>query len=84
MRAIFAAALVASLTLALLAMPMSASAAPCQGPNQVVVDDVSDTLSGDVECGSLSEPCFMYSTCPRSCGGGPDSIFTWIIGPIYC
>ena len=70
-----------------LAFVPSADAAPavaaCNGPNEAVLDDVSDTLADPTrpECGSLTEPCFTQGWSCYGCG--PD-VVEWIIGPIYC
>lgn len=84
MRMLPATLAVACLTLALLALPSAAAdgaGAPCTGPNEYVVEDVRDTLSGDVQCGSLTDPCFADGS--RCWGCGPD-VVEWLIGPIYC
>ncbi len=81
MRAIQVAALVAMLVFSLLVLPGTASAAPCQGPNESVYDDIQDTRNGNVQCGSLTNPCFLDGSSCYGCG--PD-VLEWIIGPIYC
>ena len=60
-----------------------AGVAACDGPNEAVIDDVSDTLADPTnpECGSLSRPCFTQGWSCYGCG--PD-VVEWIIGPIYC
>jgi hypothetical protein len=56
---------------------------PCTGPNEAVIDDVTDTLADPThpECGSLTRPCFTQGWSCYGCG--PD-IVEWVIGPIYC
>lgn len=60
-----------------------AAAAPCQGPNEHVIDDVRDTLEDPTspECGSLTDPCFEDG---GRCGGCGPALLEWIVGPIYC
>jgi len=90
MRSLAATLAVTSLTLALLAIP-TATAGPdvsvvCGDDNGMVHEDVRDNLSDPThpQCGSITDPCYQDSTCPRGCGSGPDSMVTWVIGPIYC